>query len=287
MHPALSGIIPVGPIGGRAPTVNDASLLKAPYPAPGAPLLPSRGRPQLARWAPIPLRLIVRYGFIAHGYAKIVRGPDVFVGVVHALGVPAPYFMGWATIVLELVCGLAVLIGAFLPLASVPMVVILLVAMLAVHLPYGFTSIKLVAVTGSGPQFGPPGYECDLLYLACLAALLMTGPGPWSIDRLRESLQRLQHKRDAPARAVRADESVRDPRTTKLSVLVIVASLLGAVFAPANEASAQPAFRHAKVRDACSRRFTEDDPFASCVVHNWLSASRDMTAHLLRRYSAT
>ena len=46
-------------------------------------------------WAPIPLRLIVGYGFMAHGYAKLMKGPDVFVGIVHALGVPAPHLMAW------------------------------------------------------------------------------------------------------------------------------------------------------------------------------------------------
>jgi len=53
-----------------------------------------------------------------------------------------------------------------------------------VHLPYGFSSIKLMAVTAAGAQFGPPGYECDLLYLAGLAALVIGGAGPWSVDHL-------------------------------------------------------------------------------------------------------
>jgi len=53
-----------------------------------------------------------------------------------------------------------------------------------VHLPYGFTSIKLIAVAPTGAQFGPPGYECDLLYLACLAALVLIGSGPFSVDGL-------------------------------------------------------------------------------------------------------
>jgi putative oxidoreductase len=59
---------------------------------------------------------------------------------------------------------------------------VLLVATFTVHLPFGFTSIKLLAITSSGPQFGPPGYETDLLYLACLAALVMGGSGPWAAD---------------------------------------------------------------------------------------------------------
>jgi len=137
-----------------------------------------------ARWAPIPLRLIVGCGFLSHGYAKLSRGPDSFGAVLHGLGVPAPHLMAWATILVELLGGLAILLGAFVALASVPMAAVLLVAMFTVHLRYGFSSIKLVAVTPSGPQFGPPGYECVLLYLACLASLVVCGPGPFAVDRL-------------------------------------------------------------------------------------------------------
>jgi putative oxidoreductase len=136
-----------------------------------------------ARWAPIPLRLIVGYGFMAHGYAKLMKDPDVFVGILHAIGVPAPHVMAWLTILVELLGGLAILLGAFVPLVSLPMAAVLLMAIFTVHLPYGFTSIKLMAVTAAGPPFGPPRYETDLLYLACLAALVAGGSGPFSVDR--------------------------------------------------------------------------------------------------------
>lgn len=130
----------------------------------------------------MPLRLMVGYGFMEHGYAKLLKGPDAFASILHVLGVPAPHLMAWATILVELLGGLAVLLGAFLPLASVPMAAVLLVAMFTVHLPYGFSSIKLMAVTATGAKFGPPGYECDLLYLACIAALVLLGAGPFSVD---------------------------------------------------------------------------------------------------------
>ena len=88
------------------------------------------------------------------------------------------------------------LLGAFVALASLPMAALLLVAIVNVHLPYGFSSIKLMAVTAAGAQFGPPGYECDLLYLACLAALVLGGPGPLAIDGLlRKNRRTLKHKR--------------------------------------------------------------------------------------------
>lgn len=139
-------------------------------------------RHSLAVWAPLPVRLIVGYGFIEHGFAKLSRGPDVFAGILHAIGVPAPHFMAWLTILTELIGGLAVLLGAFVPLVSLPMAAVLIVAMLSVHLPYGFSSIKLISVTGGRAQFGPPGYELDLLYLACLAGLVFGGSGPLAID---------------------------------------------------------------------------------------------------------
>ncbi len=138
----------------------------------------------IARWAPIPLRLIVGYGFMEHGYAKLSKGPDAFAGILQAMGVPSPHFMAWSTILVELLGGFAVILGAFVAIVSVPMAAVLLVALFKVHLPYGFSSIKLIAVTASGAKFGPPGYEVNLLYLACLAALVMGGAGPLAVDRL-------------------------------------------------------------------------------------------------------
>jgi putative oxidoreductase len=141
-------------------------------------------RPSVAVWAPIPLRLIVGYGFMAHGFAKLSKGPENFASILHTMGVPAPHLMAWLTILTELIGGLAVLLGAFVALVSLPMAAVLLVAMLTVHLPYGFSSIKLLSVTAGRAQFGPPGYELDLLYLACLAALVFGGSGPMAIDGL-------------------------------------------------------------------------------------------------------
>jgi putative oxidoreductase len=126
--------------------------------------------------------LIVGYGFFAHGLAKLEKGPQHFVEIVQAIGTPLPHFMAWLTILVELLGGLAVLFGAFVPWISIPMAAVLLVAIFTVHLPFGFTSIKLMAVTAHGPQFGPPGYETDLLYLACLATLVLAGSGPLAVD---------------------------------------------------------------------------------------------------------
>ena len=57
-------------------------------------------------------------------------------------------------------------------------------AIFTVHVPNGFSSIKLLSVDAMGAHFGQPGYETDLLYLASLLALVLGGPGPLALDRL-------------------------------------------------------------------------------------------------------
>ena len=47
------------------------------------------------RWALIPVRLIVGFGFLEHGFAKLARGPDAFANILQAMGVPEPHFMAW------------------------------------------------------------------------------------------------------------------------------------------------------------------------------------------------
>lgn len=144
-----------------------------------------RARAGFARYAALPLRLMVGYGFLAHGLAKWSKGPAAFAGILHAAGVPAPQLMAWVTIATEIVGGFAILAGAFVSLVSVPAIILLAVAIFTVHLPYGFSSIKLMSINNGRAQFGPPGYECDLLYIACIVTLVMMGPSPWSVDAYR------------------------------------------------------------------------------------------------------
>jgi putative oxidoreductase len=134
-------------------------------------------------WFTIPLRLIVGYGFMEHGVAKLARGPEHFAAILAALHMPLPQLLAWATIAVEIFGGLAVLLGLFTALAALPMTLVLLVAIVTVHLPNGFSSIKLMSVDAAGAHFGQPGYETDLLYLAAIAAMLLAGPGPLSLDR--------------------------------------------------------------------------------------------------------
>lgn len=155
----------------------------------------------LREWAPLPIRLIVGYGFMAHGFAKLTRGPDTFAVVLHTLGVPMPEVAAWVTTAVEILGGASVFVGLLIPIASIPLAVVLLTALFTVHLPYGFFSVKLAQVTESGTKFGPVGYEILLLYLGGLATLAFGGAGRLSLDRWIENA-RLQNMQLSPGSGV-------------------------------------------------------------------------------------
>jgi putative oxidoreductase len=136
------------------------------------------------QWALLPLRLVIGYGFMAHGWAKLSRGPAGFAKLLGQIGAPLPEVTAWVSTLLEVLGGLAILAGAFVAVVSIPLIVMMFVAMFTVHLRYGFSAINTIGLTADGPQFGPPGYEVNLLYIAGLLALLLRGAGPFSIDRL-------------------------------------------------------------------------------------------------------
>jgi len=146
-------------------------------------------------WHAVPLRLMVGLGFMQHGYAKLARGPDAFIAILHAMGLPFADLLGWITIAIELVGGLAIVLGAFVPLATLPMLAVLLVATVTVHLPNGFSSIKLLSYDAAGAHFGQPGYETDLLYAAGLLALCFGGAGPLALDTYGASRRKKERLR--------------------------------------------------------------------------------------------
>ena len=136
------------------------------------------------QWATLPLRLVIGYGFVAHGWAKLSRGPAGFAKLLEQIGAPLPQVTAWVSTLIEILGGLAILAGAFVAVVSIPLIVLMLVAMFTVHLRYGFSAINTIGLTPDGPKFGPPGYEINILYVAGLLALIMGGAGPLSIDRL-------------------------------------------------------------------------------------------------------
>lgn len=133
--------------------------------------------------------MILGVGFMVHGWAKWSRGPAVFAELLKQVRVPLPLASAWLVTVLEILGGLALLIGAFVGL-SIPLIFSMLGAMFTVNIKYGFSAVNTLGITPEGPRLGPPGYEINLLYIAGLVALILGGAGPLSIDALRSRRKR-------------------------------------------------------------------------------------------------
>jgi putative oxidoreductase len=137
----------------------------------------------------MPLRLVIGFGMVYHGYPKLFssQGHEMFLGMLQGIGVPAAGLMAWVVGILEFFGGLALIAGAFVSVVSVLLIIDMLVALFTVHLPAGFSFMNITGMTETGPQFGLPGYEVPLLYLAGLLALLLLGPTHMSVAaKLRE-----------------------------------------------------------------------------------------------------
>lgn len=130
-------------------------------------------------WATLPLRLMLGVGFLYHGIPKLftAQGHEQFVGTLSGMGIPLPNLMAWVVGGVEVLGAVAILLGIFVRVASLALIVNMLVALFMVHLPHGFSFMNITGQTEQGPQFGMPGYEVNLLYIAMLAALFLAGPG--------------------------------------------------------------------------------------------------------------
>jgi putative oxidoreductase len=84
---------------------------------------------------------------------------------------------------IEILGGLAMLLGVLVTFVSIPLIITMLVAMFTVHVRYGFSSINTIGLTPDGPVFSPPGIEVNLLYIAGMLALMLGGPSALSVDQ--------------------------------------------------------------------------------------------------------
>jgi len=134
--------------------------------------------------APLFLRLAIGFGFTAHGWAKLSRGPEHFAQLLAVLHVPSPGLMAWMSVCIELLGGLALLAGLAVSFTALPLIGTMLVAMFTIHIHFGYSSVNTIGLTPQGPVFGPPGYEINLLYIAGLLSLILTGAGRYSLDAL-------------------------------------------------------------------------------------------------------
>jgi putative oxidoreductase len=132
------------------------------------------------------LRIVVGLVFFAHGLQKLLMfGVGGFSGFLTSLGVPLPGLFAVIVIAVEVLGGLALILGLFTRWAALPLAVDMIVALLTVHLANGF-------FVSDG------GYELVLLLLGCVVGLAFTGAGAFALDN---ALSRERAPAPQPARA--------------------------------------------------------------------------------------
>lgn len=116
----------------------------------------------MKQFGPFALRVGLGGLFLVAGIMKLMD-PAMIVGMLDSFGFPGPTFWAWLLILSELLFGTAVLVGFRLKWTTVPLAIILFVAIVLVG---DFQVILNNAV-----------------FLTGLVSLWLSGPGTWALSK--------------------------------------------------------------------------------------------------------
>lgn len=150
--------------------------------------LPTSSR-MAAPAATILVRLVVGAVFLSEGFQKFLFAEALGEGRFARIGLPAPHFLASTVGAVEVVCGALVLAGLLTRVASVPLIVVMLGALITTKLPIllGHDVGPFVVRSLDRYGFWSMAHESrtDFAMLLGSVFLLIVGPGPWSVDARR------------------------------------------------------------------------------------------------------
>ncbi|MCK9454947.1 DoxX family protein [Sulfurimonas sp.] len=115
-------------------------------------------------------RLAVAYGFYEPAMNKWSDMTSV-AGWFESLGIPFPTLNAYMAATTEITGVVLLTLGFLTRLISLPLIVVMVVAIVTVHLPNGFSA-------------GDNGFEIPLYYMLFLLLFVSHGAGNFSLDRL-------------------------------------------------------------------------------------------------------
>ena len=121
---------------------------------------------------PLLFRLILSYGFYEPALKK-VNNIDAIAQWFASMNYPFPTLNAYMAATTETLGFVLLFLGLGTRLISLPLIVVMIVAITTVHLGNGFAA-------------GNNGFEIPLYYLLMLVSLVITGPGKISLDRLAQ-----------------------------------------------------------------------------------------------------
>ncbi|HUF29049.1 MAG TPA: DoxX family protein [Gemmatimonadaceae bacterium] len=147
--------------------------------------------------APLPLRILLGIGCVHHGWHNVVMADEriAFTWMLGQIGITHAMSMLWIISVVSFIGGIALITGTRVRSVSVALAINVAGILFLIHVPSGFDYVKLTAVTAQGPQFGMPGYEVSLLYMAGLLSLNLSGAGAYSVDAIRTRRRLIANRR--------------------------------------------------------------------------------------------
>lgn len=120
------------------------------------------------------VRLMVGAVFLSEGIQKFLFRDELGAGRFAKIGLPSPKFLGSFVGCFEIVCGILILLGLLTRFASIPLIIIMLVAIAT-------TKAEVLADKGFWEMLH--GSRTDWAMLLGSIFLLINGGGLWSLDK--------------------------------------------------------------------------------------------------------
>ena len=140
------------------------------------------------------IRLLVGWVFLIEGILKYLWLDDLGVGRFTSIGIPAPHFTAPFVGLVEMVCGVLVIVGLFTRLAAVPLLIDISVAILStkisILLGHGYWRFSLPNVKHYGVLGMLHEARTDISMVLGLIFILIVGAGALSVDAARRASSR-------------------------------------------------------------------------------------------------